>query len=175
MKYDYSTVNMENIKILRDYLDGLPADYSDFDMETFADDEVRAVKATPKTGCGTAACMVGHGPAAGVAMIDSEWHEHGVGWFNYSERVFIGGTGCSSLWAFAFGGDWPSDLRQAVARLDLILSKSVPAEWEFGDRFPETESLALPAPSVMDILMMTDDEVDLPEKPEIAFRMGVQS
>jgi len=115
MTYDYSIVNMGNIKILRDYLDGLPADYSDFDMSLYASDYDKASNATPKTGCGTSACALGHGPSSGIKKLSKE------GWRNYRTRAFFYDAGELAL--FAFSCMWNNSIPEAVARLDLILSQ----------------------------------------------------
>ena len=170
MTYDYSIVNMRNIKILRDYLDGLPADYEDFDMKFYAADQERAANATPETGCGTSACAVGHGPAAGIPVLLSDGHKPGSQLFNdYCERVFISCdiSGIEKkelcLWNFAFSCGWGSEIKEAVARLDLILAQSVPAEWSFEDRFAETTTA--PEISIMDMLMQGTATVELKEGP----------
>ena len=66
MDYDYSLTNKENLTKLRDYLAALPDDYENLEMSCFAKNSSIAAKSTPETGCGTPACMVGHGPAAGI-------------------------------------------------------------------------------------------------------------
>lgn len=85
---------------LATYLEGLPKGYRHFDMETFIRGADRAAEAqyARKNGgvnsCGTAACAVGHGPAAGI-FVPSKWIERidadywDVRWSKYS-TLFIG-------------------------------------------------------------------------------------
>ena len=135
------------------------------DRSDFADDYERAASATRETGCGTAACAVGHGPAAGLKMNTAE--KSYLDFTVYSKRVFIKVTDASfiaddnNLWEFAFGGEWSNEIKQAVARLDIILSQSVPEQWSHEDRFEETP----PEISILDMLMQETGTVELPEGP----------
>lgn len=108
-------MNRENLDKLASYLEQLPADYSHFNMGVFADGEgVAEYLATATIQCGTAACAVGHGPAAGLAMTEEELalllvlpnRVRGYDtWGVYSERVFdIKQNG--PRWEWMFGGGW---------------------------------------------------------------------
>lgn len=65
-------VNVENCERLAAYLESLPEDYEHFGMAAFIypSDPDEVVRYAKKNGgvysCGTAACAVGHGPAAGI-------------------------------------------------------------------------------------------------------------
>ena len=78
----------DNLLKLADYLDALPADYKEFDMRdynTLADAVHGARSLDPKRrqyGCGTVACALGHGPAAGVRVYGDRC------WDAYCKRVF---------------------------------------------------------------------------------------
>ncbi len=88
---------VQNLLRLARYLRGLPADYAQFEMLYFAsitdgEFETQPDEAYDVTGsCGTVACAVGHGPAAGIANLPSEaWEDYGlrvfgVGWLASGE------------------------------------------------------------------------------------------
>lgn len=64
-------INRSNCKKLAAYLLTLPAETESFGMEDFFDgdtDEELLYAETGKHQCGTSACAVGHGPAAGVPV-----------------------------------------------------------------------------------------------------------
>lgn len=92
--------NDKNLLKLADYLDKLPDDYVHFDMSDFFNDGESCPfpeGANIKNICGTVACAVGHGPAAGIEALKGE------GWFGYSSRVF---TGDIYEWRWCFCDDW---------------------------------------------------------------------
>lgn len=113
---------LANLKKLGDYLVSLPIDYLHFGMETFfydptqstdyfgwslkppEDDSAEMQNSLMLTGkeipCGTIACAIGHGPAAGIAFTKDD-----VFWSDYSERVFgLEADGEAHEWLF--GGWW---------------------------------------------------------------------
>jgi hypothetical protein len=85
----------DNLLKLADYLEALPADCKEFDMRVYNSVKADTLSGTrslgPDTrqhGCGTAACALGHGPAAGIRV-------YGDGcWGDYCKRVF--GIDCDS-------------------------------------------------------------------------------
>lgn len=132
-------VNIENCTRLAEYLESLSEDYQDFSMATFIyPREYDAfINYTKNNGgvhnCGTAACAVGHGPAAGILFPDDAKYwlsrtpvifPHGPDgpmeyleddqrwpdWFEYS-YLFIGACGdapmmADELWDWCFGPGW---------------------------------------------------------------------
>lgn len=112
----------KNLLKLAAYLESLPADYSHFGMRFYADhrgdcdlpmeEDLYAAK-DPQgflTNCGTVACAVGHGPAAGIRPKTSEFYMDGrkafdFDWNVYVERAFgIGPT--TEEFAFLFSDKW---------------------------------------------------------------------
>lgn len=84
----------DNLLKLAAYLEKLPDDYEQFEMNVFM--ALRNEDAGPydrrwiefdpdevkRPGCGTVACAVGHGPSAGIRVYrDQSWH-------SYVDRVF---------------------------------------------------------------------------------------
>jgi hypothetical protein len=149
----------KNLLKLADYLESLPKDYKHFDMATFAShygnhdlpmpSDVMAAK-SPKAflaDCGTVACAVGHGPAAGIAVKPDELlastfggrkKVYDVAWGQYSGRVFgVDPTkifsGSSRVFQFLFGGDW-DDIDNhhygAAARIRYFLDTGVALDVE---------------------------------------------
>jgi hypothetical protein len=128
-----------NLLTLAEYLESLPVDYDHFSMFAFADHKGQCelpdqadVLAADKpevflSNCGTVACAVGHGPAAGLEPIDSEFvHWKGAvddfDWDSYCDRVF--GASGSALFEFLFSGKWtPIDNHHygAAARIRYFL------------------------------------------------------
>ena len=109
-------MNKENLLILADYLESLPADYKHFGMELYinlvtpADRKQYALRngGLEKYGCGTVACAVGHGPSAGFLFLEDEIDSFDEPkWFQYCERVF-GIEPYSYLFDFMFGSEWES-------------------------------------------------------------------
>lgn len=74
----------DNLRTLANYLRSLPYDYEHFNMRTFHKDEhgkdrvladLEACEVT-KFDCGTVACAIGHGPAAGIEANASGWYDY---------------------------------------------------------------------------------------------------
>lgn len=126
-----------NLLTLAAYLDALPEGYdgfkmADFMVETVHDDVLdeddyyglalhERVEVGTEHTCGTCACAVGHGPAAGVTVADSD-----KCWFTYSNRVF----GCcvtpykgeyDEPGEYMFGVNNPDDPKAAAARIREVL------------------------------------------------------
>jgi hypothetical protein len=94
----------ENLLKLADYLDKLPDDYEQFHMYSYMAQRSSYGWATfdlnekPKPECGTVACAVGHGPAAGI-RIYGDWD-----WESYADRVF--GELPYDDFSYMFGSSW---------------------------------------------------------------------
>jgi hypothetical protein len=138
----------QNLVKLADYLESLPERYKHFNMSSFADHngdcnvdkdfEMLVVKKPEVflSNCGTVACAVGHGPAAGLAPILEEFDIQGRGkqrrvvdfdWHSYTVRVF-GVYGLTYEFSWMFGGMW-SDIDNhhygAAARIRYFLDTSL--------------------------------------------------
>lgn len=125
----------ENLLKLADYLDTLPGDYEQFDMseymlvrdgdhwENFGPDE------RSKPVCGTVACAVGHGPAAGIRLYGD------LDWTDYAERVF-GKMRCDDF-QYMFGSEWSNydnTPKGAASRIRTFVSLGcAPDRWDFED------------------------------------------
>ena len=96
-----------NLLKLADYLATLPDDYEQFDMSEYmmardGDDrrywEIIDLAERSKPVCGTVACAVGHGPAAGIRTYGD------ANWSDYADRVF--GPLPESGFDYMFGSGW---------------------------------------------------------------------
>jgi hypothetical protein len=94
----------DNLLKLADYLEKLPDDYEQFHMYSYMAERYRAGWTTfdlnerSKPACGTVACAVGHGPAAGI-RIYGDWD-----WESYADRVF--GELSGDDFTYMFGSSW---------------------------------------------------------------------
>jgi hypothetical protein len=135
-----------NLETLANYLDSLPPDYTHFDMATYLGhdgdcgedpEEILQEGHTQEyiQNCGTVACAVGHGPAAGIKLRRSELFDSysEIDWNDYSARVF----GCHptnyeyqpECWHFLFSSDWSecdNTPQGAAARIRYILAGGTP-------------------------------------------------
>ena len=122
MTYRFSAANRANLERLADYLESLPRNYKHFDMKTFvneyapgADTDAIIEYALHNGGvnqCGTVACAVGHGPAAGFLFsrrMPSLWIEGKPNWFAYTARFFLSSKrGQNVMFDWLFGEEWVS-------------------------------------------------------------------
>jgi len=115
-------MNRENLEKLASYLEELPEDYNHFGMDwyfTIDDNWYFPEKATNFT-CGTVACAVGHGPAAGLPGYKGE------DWDSYSERVFQ----LPYLeWCWCFSGHWSevdNTPHGAAKRIRYLMAHGLP-------------------------------------------------
>jgi hypothetical protein len=80
-------MNRTNLEKLAAYLEQLPEDYAHFGMEYYmfnTDGQLYSLNAAPLLGtCGTVACAIGHGPAAGIPANEGLW-----GWCYYGVQSF---------------------------------------------------------------------------------------
>jgi hypothetical protein len=129
-----------NLKKLADYLDTLPPDYKHFDMTYYTDHEGNCdledidelASKRPQeflANCGTVACAIGHGPAAGIRRYRTDIDCDGdFDWDEYSERVF----GCISdneVFEYLFDSNWCHNDNThygAAARIRYYLENGVP-------------------------------------------------
>lgn len=120
-----------NCATLATYLEKLPLNYSYFGMASFlssddANEEELAEYARHNGGvdqfpCGTAACAVGHGPAAGILFDPSEIDYGTPDWDKYSQRFADTET---PEWQWMFSGLWSDrddSHRGAAARIRYLL------------------------------------------------------
>jgi len=120
-------MNRENLEKLASYLEGLPADYQHFEMASYFsnNEEEHHPKPYAATGlgnCGTVACAIGHGPAAGIAPTGYE------NWDEYSDRVFPMTT---TEWSWCFSSRWSqtdNTPHGAAKRIRHMLEHGVPAD-----------------------------------------------
>lgn len=129
----------KNLAKLADYLESLPEDYAHFDMSGYLDgaSPEAAVQYARKNGgvasCGTVACALGHGPAAGVLFRPGEIlppeddAPAEPDWDTYGDR-FVPAEDCAA-WSWLFSGSWSwSDGHHwgAAARIRFILKQGMP-------------------------------------------------
>jgi hypothetical protein len=125
----------DNLTKLYKHLLALPEDYRDFDMGDFNNDGENSLEiADRQYDCGTVACAVGRGPAAGVRVYKD------VDWFDYCKRVFGvarygGDDDYGEAFEYLFGSEWveyDNTPHGAAARIRtyLELGGKVPAGWE---------------------------------------------
>ena len=130
---------IRNLERLAAYLDTLPPDYAHFDMVTFVQvsagatyhDQVeyaRGASTRLLSVCGTVACAVGHGPAAGVPFApshiighQSDWTGYQLDWTAYSRQFCPVGL----VFTFLFGEEWTfldNTPQGAAARIRYVLA-----------------------------------------------------
>lgn len=155
-KGNHPTMNLKNLAELATYLESLPKDYTHFDMGTYfshpKDDYGEISRYAEENGglheCGTVACALGHGPAAGILFPKrpSKLHEESPfwglfcsengaffepSWENYSRRFFICPILYGPEWEWCFGGFWKNQDEApagAAARIRYILDGKKPPE-----------------------------------------------
>jgi hypothetical protein len=131
-------MNTENLLTLASYLDTLPDDYERFCMSYFLNtldpEEVEEPALLEKmhnyqlhnggVPCGTVACAVGHGPAAGLLMTEDEANDLTGVWVHYAERVF-GMDRFNREFYFLFGANWTdydNTPKGAAARIRYVVA-----------------------------------------------------
>jgi len=148
MDYDLSPEVRERLLRLAFYLDTLPRNYSEFDMDSFfegKDDDVSgklerryARKNGGVAACGTTACAIGHGPSAGIPVPDvfigkdsssGKWR---VNWSAYGD-LFTGPDNDMMIYKWLFDSDW-SDVDNhhygAAARIKyLLMGEKIPDDF----------------------------------------------
>lgn len=138
----------QNLTTLATYLDTLPKDYEHFNMASYMCvnhtdnfDQLKnyALLNGGVSECGTSACAVGHGPAAGLFFRENEFFEYEDGhiypnWSVYCRRAFIddGFTTNGVAWSFLFSSSWrhvDNTTRGAAARIRYFLDNGIPEEY----------------------------------------------
>lgn len=135
------TVNRDNLLKLADYLDSLPADYEHFHMEEFmllgaegteetsVDFADLPLSEDTLTKCGSAACMIGHGPSAGIG-IEFLRENQNIGWQVYGRKVFGTSHGTNEdVFTWLFGHQWAgidNTHRGGAARIRYFLEHGLP-------------------------------------------------
>lgn len=109
-----------NLDKLATYLEGLPEDYAEFRMRDYYYLKGRWLRpkdcmVNRQVQCGSAACAIGHGPAAGIRTYDDD------SWDDYSMRVF--GVSCREEGAghYMFGPSQGGTANDAAARIRRVL------------------------------------------------------
>jgi len=171
---ELSRAQLKNLGLLADYLEKLPADYSHFDMGLFIGekDEYGNPKSdidhlyaeyakknggVDQHGCGTVACAIGHGPAAGILFKKEElgkddlWDDNEDEWVEVTTPFWHSYSGRfanihSPMWNWLFGSEWDradNHHHGAAARIRYILAKKpLPENFQFGS-VPELDHVAL--------------------------------
>lgn len=120
---DLTRTQRSNLKKLSAYLRTLPRACEHFDMGTYYRVEGGGspypYEVPRDMPCGTVACAVGHGPAAGVKVPRGcdTWHE-------FSRRA-LGVEAGGDAWVYMFGCGNPDDPVEAADRIDNFLKGSV--------------------------------------------------
>lgn len=122
-----------NLAKLAAYLRTLPKGYPDFEMSGFVKGGNDGEAYVPE--CGTAACAAGHGPRAGIKP------KKGEDWYTYSDRAFVDGSEHYYGWEWVFSGDWAdydNTVHGAAARIEYMLERGTPDEWDGYPRDDDT-------------------------------------
>jgi hypothetical protein len=128
----------DNLLKLAAYLETLPDDYEQFDMHEYmmvrnvnhrGHHEILSIDERSKPVCGTVACAVGHGPAAGIRVYGDEC------WGSYADRVF--GFLPDDGFDYMFASGWSVDdntPKGAAARIRTYVTLGhAPSGWSFDD------------------------------------------
>ena len=126
--------NRANLEKLATYLERLPADYDHFTMWTYcaSDDDEAITRYALKNGglakCGAVACAVGHGPAAGILLNESEITSWGApNWNDYAARLIGSSYDENYEWAFdTLWTDYDNTHQGAAARIRYLLHYGKP-------------------------------------------------
>lgn len=140
-----------NLDKLATYLENLPEDYEHFEMSDYMDNSRISIERLTDyarhnggvAACGTVACAIGHGPAAGILFEDEDFGKTyfpGVGtldnapdWSKYSLR-FVDRQGEDMAFNWMFAGRWhtyDNTHRGAAARIRYYLDHGVPEGAEY--------------------------------------------
>lgn len=136
-----STFNKENLLKLADYLDSLPADYTHFHMGTYLkmdgwEPELGEIDTDiiPYEACGTVACAIGHGPAAGFPILDKheDWDAYCLEHFGLDANE---AQGCPWDWCFSsFWKSYDNTHTGAVRRIRYLVEHGAPPEdWTYSE------------------------------------------
>lgn len=113
-------MNRDNLKKLADYLVSGKT-RMEFDMSNYCLSGHSRISKPEHHDCGTVGCAIGHGPAAGIPVIDRD-----NTWFWYADRVFQ----CDmDEWDWCFSQDWlfvDNTPQGAAYRIYYMLDHGVP-------------------------------------------------
>lgn len=130
---------IKNTQKLIEYLEGLPEDYKNFEMSYYCEDDMEDIalkEDKDNKGCGTSACVVGHGPSAGIKVDDKFMTTNMDGdiilvdWQSYSIEAFGFEDGD---WNFCFSPEWSNSVEEAVTRLKIANKGKTPDEFLTGE------------------------------------------
>ena len=134
-------MNISNLTVLADYLEGVDDNF--FDMGSFFyrrntsfSELIKTETTYALTGnlpeCGTTACALGYGPAAGFPMTKAESKR--LNWPGYCERVFSLSLGYTNReWFWCFSANWARTqptAKEAAARIRTLITTGVPDDYE---------------------------------------------
>ncbi len=120
--YEVTAAQKKNLEKLAAYLEALPANYGQLDMDTYCwtsdSIEVRPFDAADviKHDCGSCACVLGHGPSAGIKPLPGE------DWDEYALRQF-GADEYGDLWDAIFAVGLSDNVKDAVGRIRTALTE----------------------------------------------------
>lgn len=117
-KFEPTPAQRANCVKLAEYVQALPDDYEHFNMSYFFEWDTglaHCPREIPEIACGTSACFLGHGPAAGIGS------DSGLGWDNYATYYFGFGDDNEDFWGFVFDACWPDDAKLAAERMFYLL------------------------------------------------------
>lgn len=112
----------QNLAKLCLYMASLPPDYGHFDMAHYycerglGDPGIGEARPLDVHQCGTSACLLGHGPNAGIDPLPGEM------WSTYPIRVFgCGNYKTAALWDWLFHPLWDNSIPSAIKRMAWYL------------------------------------------------------
>jgi hypothetical protein len=118
-------MNVKNLDKLAAYLEGLPSNYSHFHMSYFVSgmdgflNSYQHCEVPLANECGTVACALGHGPAAGICFTPDDNRS----WWQYAFNHYTDGD--MDLWNWLFSDRWYSvdnTHQGAAARIRYVLA-----------------------------------------------------
>lgn len=148
VRKNLSDSQLANLKTLANYLLSLPADYKKFDMSNYAEinyrkqisfsdfhmREYQSAFCFPDVSnneneCGTSACAVGHGPAAGIPVGNAQkWSQYCI--TNFIDNESNATT--SNMWDWCFSARWgnfDNSVHGAARRILYMIEYGVPDSW----------------------------------------------
>lgn len=130
-----------NLRKLAAYVLSLPEDYKPFNMRTYLtvkglkgrafEDSFpsQAKEALGAHTCGTTACLLGHGPSAGILPTGAALQD----WADYAAYFGCHPVGKTRpLWKWVFGGVWQEcapTIEDAAMRVQYLLDYGIPVDF----------------------------------------------
>lgn len=140
-----TAANFINFKKLVKYLLSLPADYENFDMSKYVNGELQGTANNNYSPvCGTSACALGHGLAAGVIPSDERLITklfsmggltRDIAWTEYCDQFFITTHDSEfyyetcDIWSWCFDSAWANidnTVEGAAKRILYMLENGIP-------------------------------------------------